>query len=32
VLSGSPLDDAMGMRDLVVERTLIGGATVYQKY
>ncbi|MDG2046824.1 MAG: amidohydrolase [Halioglobus sp.] len=32
VLSGSPLDDAMAMRDLVVERTLIGGATVYQKY
>ena len=32
VLSGSPLDDALAMRDLVVERTLIGGATVYQKY
>ena len=32
VLSGSPLDDAMGMRDLVVERTLIGGATVYDRY
>jgi predicted amidohydrolase YtcJ len=32
VLSGSPLDDAMAMRDLVVERTVIGGATVYQKY
>lgn len=32
VLSGSPLDDAMAMRDLVVERTLIGGATVYDRY
>ena len=32
VLSGSPLSDAMMMRDLVVERTLIGGATVYQQH
>ena len=32
VLSGSPLDEPMAMRDLAVERTVIGGATVYQKY
>jgi predicted amidohydrolase YtcJ len=31
VLSGSPLDDPMAMRDLQVERTVIGGATVYKK-
>jgi predicted amidohydrolase YtcJ len=31
VLSGSPLDNPLAMRDLVVERTVIGGATVYQK-
>jgi predicted amidohydrolase YtcJ len=31
VLSGSPLDDPMAMRDLEVERTVIGGATVYKK-
>jgi predicted amidohydrolase YtcJ len=31
VLSGNPLDDPMAMRDLVVEQTLIGGATVYRK-
>lgn len=31
ILSGNPLDDPMGMRDLQVERTLIGGATVYQQ-
>ena len=31
VLSGSPLDDPMTMRDLRVERTVIGGATVYQR-
>lgn len=32
MLSGNPLDDAMAMRELDVERTIIGGATVYQKY
>jgi hypothetical protein len=31
VLSGSPLDDPMALRDLSVERTIIGGATVYRK-
>ncbi len=29
VLSGNPLDDPMAMRDLQVNRTVIGGATVY---
>jgi len=32
VLSGSPLDNPMAMRDLVVERTVVGGATIYQKH
>ncbi|MEH6567906.1 MAG: amidohydrolase [Halioglobus sp.] len=31
VLSGSPLDDPMAMRELVVEQTLVGGATIYRK-
>ena len=31
VLSGSPLEDPMAMRELVVERTVIGGATIYRK-
>ncbi len=31
VLSGNPLDDPIGMRDLEVEQTIIGGATVYRK-
>ncbi|MEZ5501440.1 MAG: amidohydrolase [Halioglobus sp.] len=31
VLSGSPLDNPIAMRDLLVERTVIGGATVYQR-
>jgi len=31
VLSGSPLGDPMGMRELEVEQTIIGGATVYRK-
>jgi predicted amidohydrolase YtcJ len=31
VLSGSPLDDPMRLRALVVEQTVIGGATVYRK-
>jgi predicted amidohydrolase YtcJ len=31
VLSGNPLENPMGMRDLMVERTVIGGATIYQK-
>ncbi|MEE4145794.1 MAG: amidohydrolase [Halieaceae bacterium] len=30
-LSGNPLDDPMALRDLTVERTIIGGATVYRK-
>jgi predicted amidohydrolase YtcJ len=30
VLSGNPLENPMGMRDLLVERTVIGGATIYQ--
>jgi predicted amidohydrolase YtcJ len=30
VLSGSPLKDPMAMRDLKVEITLVGGATIYQ--
>jgi predicted amidohydrolase YtcJ len=32
VLSGNPLDHPLEMRDLVVERTVIGGATIYQKH
>ena len=31
VLSGNPLDDPMAMRDLKVERTLIGGATIFRR-
>ncbi len=31
VLSGNPLDDPMHMRDLKVDRTVIGGATVYRR-
>ena len=31
VLSGSPLDDPMNMRDLRVDRTVIGGATLYRR-
>ncbi len=31
VLSGNPLDDPMAMRDLKVERTLVGGATIYRR-
>jgi len=30
VLSGSPLDSPLAMRDLRVERTVIGGVTFYQ--
>lgn len=32
VLSGNPLDDPMAMRDLQVERTVVGGATIYQRH
>jgi hypothetical protein len=32
VLSGNPLDDPLAMRDLQVERTVIGGATIYQAH
>ena len=31
VLSGNPLDDPGSMRDLRVERTVIGGATIYRR-
>jgi predicted amidohydrolase YtcJ len=31
VLSGNPLDDPMAMRELKVERTVIGGATLYRR-
>ena len=31
VLSGNPLDDPMAMRDLAVEQTIIGGATIYRR-
>lgn len=31
ILSGNPLEDPEKMRELVVERTVIGGATVYRK-
>tara|TARA_R110002110_G_scaffold406421_1_gene626268 strand:- start:70344 stop:72053 length:1710 start_codon:yes stop_codon:yes gene_type:complete len=31
VLSGNPLDDPMAMRDLRVERTVIGGATIFRR-
>ena len=30
VLSGNPLEEPMNMRDLQVERTVVGGATVFQ--
>ena len=30
ILSGNPLDDPMAMRDLRVERTVVGGATIYR--
>lgn len=31
VLSGNPLDAPMAMRELEVERTIVGGATVYRR-
>lgn len=31
ILSGNPLDDPMAIRELEVELTLIGGATIYRK-
>jgi predicted amidohydrolase YtcJ len=31
VLSGNPLDDPMNMRDLAVERTIVGGVTIYRR-
>ncbi len=31
VLSGNPLENPIAMRDLLVERTVIGGATIYHK-
>ncbi|MEP1472277.1 MAG: amidohydrolase [Halieaceae bacterium] len=31
VLSGNPLDNPMNMRDLSVERTLVGGVTIYRR-
>jgi hypothetical protein len=31
VLSGNPLDKPMTMRELKVERTLVGGATIYRR-
>jgi predicted amidohydrolase YtcJ len=31
VLSGNPLDNPMAIRDLKVERTLVGGATIYRR-
>jgi predicted amidohydrolase YtcJ len=31
ILSGSPLDDPQAMRELEVERTLVAGATIYEK-
>lgn len=31
VLSGNPVDDPEGMRELQVERTVIGGVTVYRR-
>jgi len=30
ILSGSPLDDPMAMRELNVETTMVGGATIFQ--
>jgi len=32
VLSGNPLEDPMAMRDLQVERTVVGGATIYRRH
>ena len=32
VLSGSPLAEPMAMRDLKVERTLVGGATIFKRF
>ncbi len=32
VLSGNPLDDPMAMRELQVERTVVGGATIYRRH
>ena len=31
VLSGNPLDDPMAMRELQVERTVVGGATIFNR-
>ena len=31
VLSGNPLDDPMAMRELQVERTVVGGATIFDR-
>ncbi len=31
ILSGNPLDDPMAMRELKVERTVIGGATIFRR-
>ena len=31
VLSGSPLQEPQEMRDLLVEQTLVGGATIYRR-
>jgi len=31
ILSGSPLDDPMAMRELQVETTMVGGAIIYKK-
>jgi predicted amidohydrolase YtcJ len=31
VLSGNPLEDPRGMRELIVEQTIVGGATIYRK-
>ena len=31
VLSGSPLEEPMAMRELKVDRTIVGGATIYRR-
>ena len=31
VLSGNPLENPMGLRELEVEQTVVGGATIYRK-
>ena len=31
VLSGNPLDDPLNMRELAVERTIVGGVTIYRR-